>query len=198
MEKSVRLTAINKLFPQAHILKAKGSPQQNKTYCTKDKTRIKEPVEYGELPIQGRRTDLNLLKEDLKKHMPIADVADKHFSNFLRYEKSINRFRMFCMPEPREKDITYLNLDNLPANWLNEAHQQGGYYVDEETRFFDGYSDEATIIIRCSSDYSKPNHPLPKYYTNVNTIISPNPVRAEIKGGYTWLNPSNVFLVYRE
>ena len=49
---------IKKKFPKAHIESMQGTPQQASDYCTKEDTRIGEPIIYGELPIKGKRTDL--------------------------------------------------------------------------------------------------------------------------------------------
>lgn len=49
-----RLTALSKLLPRAHITKANGTPQQNYDYCTKEG----QFYEFGELPVQGKRTDI--------------------------------------------------------------------------------------------------------------------------------------------
>lgn len=43
----------NNIDSTAHWAKCKGTPEQNKEYCTKDDTRVDgtSPVEYGFLPI---------------------------------------------------------------------------------------------------------------------------------------------------
>ena len=50
-----------KLGANDHIEVAKGSPEDNKTYCSKENNFI----EVGTIPQQGKRTDLNILKMKL-------------------------------------------------------------------------------------------------------------------------------------
>jgi len=46
-------------FPRAHIEVAKGTPLQNKEYCTKPDGRLEGPFEYGTMPGgQGKRNDI--------------------------------------------------------------------------------------------------------------------------------------------
>ena len=52
---------LKKKLPKCHIEEAKGSPQQNKTYCSKDK----KFFETGECPSQGKRSDLDEVKNTL-------------------------------------------------------------------------------------------------------------------------------------
>lgn len=52
----VEFNTVKKWLPRAHIAKAKGTPLQNRDYCTKEMDhgfpcRLNDPVEYGELPI---------------------------------------------------------------------------------------------------------------------------------------------------
>lgn len=43
---------------QAHMEKSRGSPQQNRTYCTKEESRVHGPFEEGVCPAQGKRNDV--------------------------------------------------------------------------------------------------------------------------------------------
>ena len=48
---------------------AKGSPEQNRKYCTKDDTRIAGPWERGEMPAsgQGKRNDIIKVVNHIKE-----------------------------------------------------------------------------------------------------------------------------------
>lgn len=55
--------SVKKLIPKAHIEAAKGSPAQNKEYCTKEG----DFFELGDMPTQGKRTDLNEIKKKIEE-----------------------------------------------------------------------------------------------------------------------------------
>lgn len=68
---------------------SKGSPDQNRTYCTKGD----DYVEWGTIPVQGKRQDLEAAYEDARSDIPMIDVADMHRSAFIRYHKGIKAVR---------------------------------------------------------------------------------------------------------
>jgi len=59
LEYQMTLSALKKYIPRGHIEKAKGNAYQNYEYCSKENILIEE----GERPKQGRRTDLESIKE---------------------------------------------------------------------------------------------------------------------------------------
>ena len=63
------INALKKLFPRAHIDKMRGTPQDCKTYLTKEDT---NPFEKGEMPVSTRIT-----KEQQKKKWDDAYIAAK-------------------------------------------------------------------------------------------------------------------------
>jgi len=45
-------------FPSSHLEKAKGSPEQNRKYCTKEESRVDGPWEFGTMSKPGKRNDI--------------------------------------------------------------------------------------------------------------------------------------------
>lgn len=43
----------------AHLEVARGTPAQNRDYCSKEESRVDGPFEFGEIPHAGKRTDLS-------------------------------------------------------------------------------------------------------------------------------------------
>ena len=73
-------------LPTAHWEVAKGTPMQNKIYCSKPETRLTPPCELGIFPetSQGRRTDL----EGLKKHFNLDSLNINMQRTTSRYSSS--------------------------------------------------------------------------------------------------------------
>ena len=92
-----RLTALRGLFGgRAHWEQARGTPEQNRAYCTKE-GRIGEITEWGEIPGnagQGARTDLDELHSALKAGLTQADYANGYFSLFVRYPNLVQNYRI--------------------------------------------------------------------------------------------------------
>ena len=93
-ENAVAFTTVKTIFQGAHIEAARGSPEENRTYCTKEETRVSGPWEYGTLPEKGKRNDLLSVKADLDEGMHMTEIADKHFSQYIRYHKSFHAYRL--------------------------------------------------------------------------------------------------------
>lgn len=71
---------------QLHLEKPGGSPAQNKTYCTKEDTRVDgtEPFEHGELPQQGKRTDIATFVSELTASSGSLDASNpEHLQHVL-------------------------------------------------------------------------------------------------------------------
>ena len=147
-----RFSRMKGLFPRAHIEVAKGRADQNRDYCTKDEGRLDGPWEFGTLPVQGRRMDMEALQRDLKSGMPMSEIKDVHFSAYMRYSKAISEYRLLTA-KPRNWEMRILVLwgatgtgksrychDNYPeAYWKTKNSGQ--------MQFWDGYTGEETIIV---------------------------------------------------
>ena len=100
-EKKKRLTAIEHLLRGAgHWEISRGSPTQNREYCTKDDGRIGDFSEIGTLPAgQGARSDLVGLHSALKDGLTQADYANEYFSKFIS-TPTLSRTTSFLPSKP--------------------------------------------------------------------------------------------------
>lgn len=79
-----------------HLEIARGSPEQNRDYCTKDSTRAEGadsgPFEFGDRPTgQGKRTDILAVGESLRAGRNWADVAITNTDVFIKFSTGIMR-----------------------------------------------------------------------------------------------------------
>jgi len=90
LRNAVGLDRLRNVLPGAHFEVARGTPEQNRGYCSKDGIFTEE----GTFPAQGKRNDLLALKHTLDSGSSLSDVADEHFSSFIRYQKGITAYRL--------------------------------------------------------------------------------------------------------
>lgn len=94
-----QLSALKKIktLPGAHWEVARGTPEQNKIYCSKENNFH----ECGELPEQGKRTDLAVIKEMvLQKNLPMAKVLEViEKPNQLKFAEALMKYQQ---PQPRD------------------------------------------------------------------------------------------------
>jgi len=91
----VRLSHLKKMegLETAHCEIA-SKPDQAYAYCTKDdETTIPgSRFEWGQRKSQGQRTDLASVKRLLDEGAPMREIAESHFSQFIRYEKGLTSY----------------------------------------------------------------------------------------------------------
>lgn len=75
---------------EAHLTKADGTAEENKTYCTKEESRIAGPWEFGDMPKQGERTDLEQLWDSIKAEGGINDdLVEKNVRLVAQYGRRL-------------------------------------------------------------------------------------------------------------
>jgi len=78
------------------ITRSRGTPEQNKAYCSKDSDRKPGTSfhEYGDISGgQGTRNDLLEVKAQLDNGTAMIEIADGHFGTWIRYHK---HFETYC------------------------------------------------------------------------------------------------------
>lgn len=88
--------SIRKIFKPRHIEVAHGTPQENRAYCVKDGKIIQE---NGTIPKQGRRKDLEEIKDKIDTGHTDVEISNDYFSTWLQWHRALDRYR--DLKEPR-------------------------------------------------------------------------------------------------
>lgn len=67
-------TRVKKFLPRAHIEISRGTPEDNRRYCSKDGNIF---IESGKLPKPGERTDIQKVVSDLKEGANMRAIVEK-------------------------------------------------------------------------------------------------------------------------
>lgn len=97
------LVGMKKINKRAHWSICKGTPDQNKAYCTKEDTRIPgtEPIELGEFPQKGRRSDIDdMVQAILKGETDELEIAEKFGGTYMRTYKGVQNLIKLAKPKP--------------------------------------------------------------------------------------------------
>lgn len=133
-----------KYLPRAHLEIAKGTDEQNRTYCSKDG----EYKEYGTMKKQGRRTDLDEVKE-------LIETGENKMRNIIEVCKSYQSVRMAeTLLKYKEKKRTWKPY----VKWIYgptgtgksyKAHNEleDPYVCMETNKWWDGYDGHDNVII---------------------------------------------------
>jgi len=145
---------------KAHLEIARGSAWQNRAYCTKpneefpdDAAPLDGPWEFGTMPEQGKRSDLLAVKDLLDNGGTMVEVAEEHFSAFVRYHKSFEVYKALhfqhddvaktvkCLWGSTGVGKTKFCRENYPnAYWKAKD-------PNAQIQYWDGYQYEDTIVI---------------------------------------------------
>jgi len=184
--KNVRLSYCKKVNPAAHWECAKGTSEQNRTYCSKDNVY----EERGTIPLS--RKDIGALQKEKWAHV-IACARDGTVENeypreFVQYNTTLSR--LYC---PVLKD-----LDCYSGFWYVGPPGTGksktarmefpGAYDKLLNKWWDGYTNESSVIIDdLGIDHIHMGSFLKRYADHY-------PFRAEHKGGSRLIRPTNIIV----
>lgn len=153
----IRFSTLRKLLPSAHLEPRRGSKRQAFDYCTKEDTRVSDPVEWGELDLedrQGQRSDLAVIHEAVLSGASLEEVLTQFPQalrnvNGLRELISLRDRRKFSTVE-RDVEVYYLS---GAAGIGKTSTVLGSYAPDEVYRVtnykhpFDSYDGQPVLIL---------------------------------------------------
>ena len=165
------------VFERAHLIASRGSPEQNKTYCTKAEGRLEGPWELGELPKgQGERTDLAEAARGLMLH---GDIRQIDPAVFLKYASGCLKLAALAPPPRRDglKIITIVGPTGIGKSYSVHDLFPDIYVVNmgNSGLWWDGYTGQPAVMF----EEFKGQVQLQKMLQ----ILDPYPLRLEIKGG---------------
>jgi len=174
---------------------AKGTPQQNRTYCSKEDTADPDCVphfeEFGDIPSQGKRNELEKWAEQVVRgKRPRDAVADKDWSylaQFVKYSTGYTRLLQVTIPKRTEPPQVFWLFGPTGCGKSRKAREwypNAFVYpkLSKQVAYFDGYEGEEAIIF---DDFRKDT--LPSFDLLLN-ITDRYGITGAVKGSYIELN----------
>lgn len=179
-------TKVTKLLPKCHIEKAFGSPQQNYDYCSKEGTFWED----GQLPKQGRRKDLDDIKEDIKKGVSEEKIADENFSQWVQYRHAFADYRNMIRPKRNWKSYVKVIWGGAGSGKTRQVMEEIGdknYDMCQFTQggFIIGYTG-ADIVVFDDFDCRMPRDVFLTLTDRYHTMVN-------VKGGSMLWNPKTIY-----
>lgn len=145
---------IKDIFPTAHIEMIKGTPQQAHDYCTKEDSRIGETTIWGDIPQQGKRTDLEDIYDMLRDGCTLKDIRDTYPSQYMRYGVRIQNIKQELLEEQystvfRNLKVIYLHGETGVGKTRYVMEKYGYdkvFAISNYKNPFDTYKGEDVII----------------------------------------------------
>lgn len=189
-------STFTRCFPLANFDRCYGSNAKNRKYCTKEETRIAEPIEIGQFSEIRERTDVKEFMQMLSLGAS-DDVLEEHFPNlFLREFNKIDRLRerkIFNQFKTKRRDVkvTYIYGDSGIGKTTYISDRLGfekTFYVDQyDLSAFTNYTGQENIVF----DEFKGRFPL----DFMNKILDRNPLQLRGLGVIKWACFKNIYIV---
>lgn len=170
---------------RAALLQAKGTPQQNQSYCTKQG----DYIELGEKPAgQGKRTDIDQIKEIVKSGGNMRQIIDKSVSYqclktgelLLKYQKAPER--------PHVKVYWYYGPSGTGKTTTARAEAGEDYWISsDDLKYWDDYDGQRNVII---DDYRTDFCTFHKLLR----ILDKQPYKCNTKHGHRALYADNIWV----
>jgi hypothetical protein len=172
--------AKKQISAKAHFEAARGTPLQNRAYCTKKEGRINGPFEFGVIPQQGRRNDLINMKKLIDSGKDNKVVAEEYFGSFLRYHKGINAYRLLNQQQRSWKTtvvVIYGPTGTGKSAFCRDMFK-GAYWKPPGTKWWDNYVGQSVVIF---DDFNVPWFG----FDTLKRLLDRYPLLVETKGGHT-------------
>lgn len=160
-------TAKHLIANEAHLEPAKGTEEQNKEYCSKEKNGTF--TEHGEYKPtegakrQGQRSDLEVALKKLKEGTPKRQVFAEHPNLLVKYPSGMEKAAEILMgPVPTQRDVHVTILwgetGTGKSHRVRTAFPDAYCCVPEPVGTFDNYSGQSVVIMDEFDPVNMPVH----------------------------------------
>jgi len=169
------------VLQKAHWEPRRGTPEQAATYCKKDGVF----VEFGEVPKQGKRSDLIEVAERVRDGASLQEVAEESPGTVVRYHRGLEAIRLMRMKDRTEPPKVVWIWGETGTGKTREA-AVGSFFMKDGTKWWDGYDQQDRIVID-DFDGTWP-------FRDLLRLLDRYPYQGQTKGGYVRINSCEIFI----
>lgn len=185
--------AKRRIHERAHLEIARGSPEQNIQYCSKEETRIQGPYTYGTPITQGKRSDLSAFAISIKDGMTDINLLEQYTNQYFRFHRVIDRIRLMSRAKRTWEMAVKCIWGPSGFGKTRLANTEAGedvFYLSKgdstQSIWWDGYNGEQSIIIDDFYGW------LP--WTFILRLLDRYPFNVQFKGGSMPFTSKKIFI----
>lgn len=182
----------------AHVGNCDGTHEENIIYCTKERTRLDGPFEFGdrnaiESGKPGKRTDLAIISERAKHRGGVEAIAIEYPEYYVRYHRGLHALRGWFLGQrnPETTPDVRVHFGPSGAGKTRAVYDERGdrqIYQKDGSKWWDGYDGQEIVLL---DDFAGSDDIPP---TELLKILDRYPHRVQTKGGYVVLAPA-IFII---
>lgn len=185
MTNAIGLRNLHECLPRAHFEIARGTAEENRKYCSKGEN----VREFGVLPRQGKRTDLQSVRDMVAHGATMEQIAFEATPTLqaLKYAETLMKYRR---PEAREPPTVYWFWGPTGTGKTRTAVEMAGpdvWMSGRDLQWWDGYFGQKNVIL---DDLRASTVKFPELLK----ILDRYPYRVPIKGSSTQLVATRIFI----
>lgn len=183
------LKQMKKIHSRAHWEQQRGTTQQASDYCKKPETRVEGPWERGELPVKGKRNDLERALVVFQES-GIKRVMEEYPVQAVMYGKRFKELRIDLLEDRTDRPTVrwYAGVSGAGKTWTaTRAHPT--FYIKDNSKWWDGYLQQDAIIldeIKVGKDGWE--------FEDLKRLFDMYPYQGQTKGGYVKINSPFIYI----
>ena len=173
---------------RCHAERMRGTVDQAANYCKKDGNF----TEFGEVPEQGKRNDLENVVKLIKEGCGLKRIADENPLEFIKFSRGIQALRFHCLKGRDFKSEIFWLYGPTGTGKSRYAYEQAklanSYYVkDPCSHWWDGYDGQEVVIIDdVRKDFCT--------FAQLLRMLDRYEYAIQCKGGYSQLLAKKIYL----
>lgn len=175
---------------KCHIERRMKSVKQCLEYCSKERTAVGKPLEWGTPPQQGKDADLLCVKEMAEKKIPRLQILNAYPATVMKHHRALEW--VIGLTQTKRKRMTSLIWIHGPAGsgktetaWALAGTE--AYDKNPGNRWWDGYEQQKRVVIDNLDSGCIP-------YWYLNRLCDKTPFRVEIKCGTVEFDSKRVYV----
>jgi len=174
--------SMKKLMIRAHLEARRGTPKEASVYCKKDGVF----QEFGELPKQGKRSDLEAVAEQVRDGASLQEIAEEFPGMYVRYHRGFEAMRLKRMKHREDRPKVVWLWGGTGVGKTREAVNVSSYYMKDGTKWWDEYEQQTRIVID-DFDGKWP-------FRDFLRLIDRYRYQGQTKGGYVKINSPEIYI----
>jgi hypothetical protein len=176
----------NLLCTRLHAEPRRGTVQQAAEYCEKEG----DVWSFGRRPAgQGERSDLKRVHGAIKEGKTLAQIAELHPQEFIRYHSGITKLRSFYQAKRTWQTEVYVYWGATGTGKTRKAFEEAGEdsFIYPGRGWFDGYDGQDKVVF---DEYHGGEFPI----TQLLRLLDRYPMSVQIKGGFVNWKPRKLWI----